>query len=360
MNSIISSFLVKRKENERYLVPSSTTIGYIGWLGYHNLGDEAMYSAFKKMFLEFKVLPFKYNQRIKLYEKVMRKKFFDGVFLGGGTLINGNNYLVRFQLAQQKYKHSFVFGSGVRNPEYWSSLKSYKNCLQEWCTSLEKCEFVGVRGPLSKRILNDYGFCNSEVIGDPALFLVKDEIKKKKKEKRIGINIGVSDGNVYGGEKEVLNFIVGFTKTIINEGWKVTFLPAWNKDIKYIKEAARQINRQVDFFYDYESPTKVMNFLENCDLFIGEKLHSVILAMCVHTPAIMLGYRPKCLDFMMSMGLEEFHIRTDKLSIDLIINLMDKLYKNTEYYQENINLKATYYKQVQREKSDIVKKILNR
>ena len=52
---------------------------------------------------------------------------------------------------------------------------------------------------------------------------------------------------------------------------------------------------------------------------------SVVFAMCAHVPSLMIEYRPKCLDFMKSVGQERFTVRTDQLSGDLLEDRFDEL-----------------------------------
>ena len=52
-------------KNIQYLIPGVKKIGYIGWLGKGNLGDEAMYIATKKAFGGACVLPYKYSKKIE-------------------------------------------------------------------------------------------------------------------------------------------------------------------------------------------------------------------------------------------------------------------------------------------------------
>lgn len=340
--------------NRHYVLPFYKRIGYIGWLGFSNIGDEAIYTAFKRLFSDFNVLPYKYTNKMNNTEKMFKIKFYNAVFLGGGTLINADTVQKEFELAQKQCDSTFVFGAGVRNPEYWTQLKGQRNLLDEWIGYLKKCKYVGVRGPLSKKILEQNGFDKADIIGDLALSLADSKIKPKERKRKIGINIGVSHGNIWGNEEEVLNFIVKFSRIMVDKGWSISFLPAWNRDIEYIEEATKRINKSVSICYDYLSLKKTMDFLRNCDLFIGEKLHSVVLSMCTNTPSIMLEYRPKCLDFMMSMGLEEFNIRTDKLFLEQLISLVDKLYSNLGYWQDNINRKVTHFTKIQKEKSAIL------
>ncbi len=344
--------------NWRFFVPFKTKIGYIGCLGKNNLGDAAMFLAIRKLFSSLNVLPFKETKLLKAYQQITKSNIYDAIFLGGGTLI-GKGYLDIFKEAKSNHKGKVIFGSGVRNPDFWERV-GVDNRLMEWKELLEACNFVGVRGPLSQKILKDHGFHSAEVIGDPALNFARDKIKRKIRNKVLGINIGISNGFVWGNEKEILNKVIKLSRVLISKGWKLKFLPVWDQDVPYIEEAVKKIGSKAEIFDSWKSIDRTLDFLEQCDLFIGEKLHSVILATCVYTPPIMLEYRPKCLDFMMSMELQEFNIRTDRLSIDPIIDLMERLYEKAEYYQNKIALKVNHYKQIQEETRDVLTKhILN-
>lgn len=361
MNDLFSSNLQSIPQilirNWRFLMPFNKKIGYIGWQGHDNLGDEAMFLAFKKIFHNFSVLPFKYTWKVEKFEKILSNNLFAATFLGGGTLINGH-LIEDFKLAQIKYSPSFVLGAGVRNPTFWDILEPGKNRINEWVECLKKCSFVGVRGPLSKQILTDGGLYTAEITGDPALCLAKENINIKKGRKKVGINIGVSNGKVWGSEEEILKFIVKFAKIMKDKGWDITFLPVWAEDVAYIEEARKQIGGSISIFYEFSSIKSTMRLLESFDLFVGEKLHSVILAMCTYTPSIMLEYRPKCLDFMMSMGLERFNMRTNNLSLDLILDLTDELCENLDFYQNKIYEKVQYFKKIQHEKAELISEMI--
>ena len=142
---------------------------YIGWLGHGNLGDEAIFWAFKELFKRVQFRDYPYIGKIL-------KKFpglVDYIFLGGGTLIG--NYPMYLDTARMlidafpKAKR-IAFGTGVRNPVFWKN--NMKSSLKEWVELLNEFDFVSVRGPLSSGILQDYGLDASKIhiIGDPALF----------------------------------------------------------------------------------------------------------------------------------------------------------------------------------------------
>jgi polysaccharide pyruvyl transferase WcaK-like protein len=131
------------------------------------------------------------------------------------------------------------------------------------------------------------------------------------------------------------------------------------KDVVCIKEIVKKIHKRVSVFCDYTSVYKTLESLSKCDLFIGQKLHSVALAMCAYTPSIMLEYKPKCLDFMLLMDMENFNIRTDQLSVEKLLFLSKKMYMELEYFREKIQKKVHHYKQIQKDRANTICKQLS-
>ncbi|MBI4335971.1 MAG: polysaccharide pyruvyl transferase family protein, partial [Candidatus Omnitrophica bacterium] len=344
-------------ENRRFFVPFVRRVGYIGWLGHGNLGDEAVYLAFRKLFANFTVLPFKSDRDITAFEDRFGQRVFDAVFLGGGTLIN-TEFVENLRVAQKRYGPTFVFATGVIWPSLWGSVERRPTFIlkkEETAACLNKCGYVGVRGPLSRKILaEEGGFQGAQIIGDLILSLSSGAAEHRDRKMTLGMNIGLTNGHMWGTEEGVLDFIVRFAKIMIDKRWRVMFFPVMDRDVGYIEEAARRINSHVSIFHGYRSIGKTLNALEGCDIFIGEKLHSTAAAICVNTPSIMLEYQPKCLDFMMSMELEKFNIRTDKLALDTAVNLTEELVANLSFYRDKIAAKAAYYKRLQEEKAGLI------
>ncbi|MDD5585035.1 MAG: hypothetical protein PHV55_08280, partial [Candidatus Omnitrophica bacterium] len=57
------------------------TIGYIGWLGHGNLGDELIYYLTKRFFKPFNLLEFKIGEKVALAESFLGRKLFGAVCL---------------------------------------------------------------------------------------------------------------------------------------------------------------------------------------------------------------------------------------------------------------------------------------
>jgi len=318
---------------------------YTGWNGHANLGDEVLLMAFRELF----------DRKMVFYEKGyigkalkhLYKGPFDYVFLGGGTLVHRSvNALEAFKTQGRK---KIVFGTGVANPEYWSGIKGSYSNIEGWVKELNKSDYIGVRGPLSKELLTKWGVAREvKVIGDPALFFLRSNITKKKKRKVLGVNAGLTGGMLWGGSDDrFLAALSGELKALGKRGWSFKFFPVCPKDIGAIEtlmEAVREYGASC--VKNYLDLKEFMQEMDDVDVFVGEKLHSVILAMCAHTPGVMLEYRPKCRDFMMSMGLGELNIKTDEITGGSISDRVEALYSRLGPEQERLHERGMFYKKL--------------
>ena len=334
---------------------------YIGWLGYGNLGDEIIYASTSDLFSDdviFCTLP----KAGMMAQAMGIRRPMKGVVLGGGTLIHYASYLQRAGQGLDVFPDAklIVFGTGVGDVDMWERFGA-KRDINGWRQLLERAVFLGVRGPLSKMFLENWGVSNKiEIIGDPAMWCARSRITPRAQAKRIGLNLGSSNGNIHGrNEQAVLNFGAQLIRYLVQDGWDVTLFPVIQDDLDYLRQAVAMARvgslRVNDRFLDV---TATMSALEAQDVFIGEKLHSVVLASCVYTPAIMLEYRTKCRDFMASIGREKYTYRTDELDIDSIVGSISELYENTEEHQAHLYSQVQHCKTLLKAAAQKVKRIL--
>lgn len=339
----------------------NNSIGYIGWVGHRNLGDEAMLQSFTKLFSYYTIFPYSMINNFPRIEERIRPKRLRAIALGGGTLINSSGSFKNFISTWQNYPDSpkFTFCSGVKNPMFWNTVSGWNNDISEWTQYLDKCEYVSVRGPLSKKILDDAGFKRAKIIGDLALSLADNEISDKSKKKILGINIGSSGGKMWGSEDILLDTMSNLIKILIRKNWDITLFPVWDKDVTIIETLSRRIGYPLRIFYGYKSIKRTLSFLRSCNAVIAMKLHAVVMAHCAYTPAIMLEYRPKCLDYMMSVGMEKYNIRTDKIESNEIEDLLCELYANSLQYQHQLKKLIDQYKDLQTKAKQEIYKFLS-
>ena len=80
------------------------------------------------------------------------------------------------------------------------------------------------------------------------------------------------------------------------------------------------------------------------------RLHGAVFACCGGTPPVMLGYRPKCFDFMRSMGLEWLYLDLCNIGVESLPGRMAELLtsiSNRPSLRHEIHAKALGWKGVQ-------------
>ncbi len=301
---------------ERGLVSKKPVVAYVGgFLGEQNLGDEALFMAAKLLFNKYELLYFDGSRtQTSLF------RYFPYIktgILAGGTLINRAEDCLK--VAEKYFEvcpSLSVFGTGVANSSFWEGRSSWVNMMDKWKPLLEKCNYIGVRGPLSAEQLTDAGIKNVEIVGDPVLVFAENEINYKYVPNSIGLNIGQSGGVVWGDESRILSEVIKLANLAREAKWTVKWFVVWPKDLEITQKAAN-ISKTSEHIYEiYDDHKKYIELVKPLSTFVGMKLHATILATCAFVPSIMLEYRPKCLDYMESIGQGASNIRTDKFQAE--------------------------------------------
>jgi len=325
----------------KFILSNKIKARYYGWHGFSNLGDDVIYHATREAFAK-DVLFYAAEEDGPLAELLGRRLNFRAIFLGGGTLIKGPSaYLRQLRKVLPIFTKAkfIIFGTGVGDVEMWKSF-GVKTDTERWRDIVERSDYIGVRGPLSKKHLIEWGVKKEiRVIGDTAVWFAREKVAPKEKTKRIGINLGSTYKEQIHGRNEnaVLEFGASLMKRLAQEGWQISLFPMVQEDVEYMNRAVKMAGiSDLEMHKNFLDFRYVMKEMEKQDIFIGEKLHSVVLASCVYTPAIMLEYRTKCKDFMMSIGREDWNYRTDNLNLGTIFDRLTELYENLETHQNRI------------------------
>lgn len=345
-----------------YYLTKQPIAGYIGWLGHKNLGDEILYLAFKKLFEPVEILTYGsssyqdhennlYPIELLLYRYLIKyNNFFNFVFLGGGTLINQPAYIIPLKNALQHEKRVIVFGTGVRDPSFWSKYPSHGKSasqMRDWVAVLKDAASIKVRGPKSARILEAYGLPKPDFISDPALSLCLPKPLDTPRNRRVGINLGCHKP-MWGSQEEINAVVAKLSKYLLETGWQVEFIPMHPIDlevgIKFIRDYQLE---NVSIRQDFQDWVKTINRIQSYDLLIGQRLHSVVLACGCGVPAISLEYEPKCGDFMESIGMQKFLIRTDQINFDKLLELFHNIELNYLDTCRNLVLTCDRYRLLQ-------------
>ncbi|MGD1855063.1 MAG: polysaccharide pyruvyl transferase family protein [Leptolyngbyaceae cyanobacterium] len=314
---------------------------YVGLVGRGNLGDEILADVICAYFKQRLRLysPMQMGPLVPYAEKLLGYKAY---FLGGGTLIKQvSEHLKRIRKLQSKYPNAkfIVFGTGVGDIAMWEKF-GIKTDIEPWREILNKSDFLGVRGPISKQYLDSWNLDKPvKVIGDGAILLARNYITPKTLNRSIGLNLGsllTRDGKFHGGDEQAVHdFYIKLLRYLKSENFKVTFFPMQAFEVEKMTSIAKEAELsefQISPAFKQPIADTIAN-LEAQDIFIGERLHSSIFATCAYTPTIMLEYRTKCLDFMASIHCEDWNIRTDQLELDTVVDRINYFHNNMEKHQ---------------------------
>ncbi|WP_066186831.1 polysaccharide pyruvyl transferase family protein [Gracilibacillus timonensis] len=337
---------------------------YIGWIGYHNLGDELMFDLFKQQFSQL-------GEDYKLDTVNNEKRYLDNariadydlIVLGGGSIISGPDQLIQPYIIETLYralqlnKKVMIWGSGIDwvpqsyialdAPITWQASKELK---QKTSTVFKESVWTGVRGPLTHQVLQQCGINDSiEVSGDSA-FLLEKGATKEQKENIIGVNWGTSYQNIYGYDEITLeNRLASALNQLIAKGYKIYFYLVWQADLDVTKRLCQKISNQQAITLDEKIyyQDDLIALMDRFSFTINFKLHANYLSLAAQVPFIALGYRFKIYDFAASIDLSDMVIATDDNQLaDKILSLEQQITTN----QENIVDTMRQYQQMYQKK----------
>ncbi|NIR34560.1 MAG: polysaccharide pyruvyl transferase family protein [Actinobacteria bacterium] len=305
----------------RYVRAGSGTIRYLGWLGHQNLGDEAVHQAAAR-YLAPGTLAWRPERVPSPFGGVAGRLTHTMTMLGGGTLLGGR-YIDDFVAAPREQRA--VFGSGVIDPAFPHSYRGGAGSLDRWVDAIRDIPVLGVRGPRSQEILAERGVA-AEVIGDPVAAYVCPEGHWDPVERTIGLNVGQSNGAVWGSELSLLAGIADSIRALVADGWSVEYYVVWPGDLEVTRMIARDTGTaNAPIHTIYVDPEEFLLRSRHLTAFVGLKLHAVALATCAGVPSASIEYHPKCRDFMASIGLDRLVVRSDEISGPAVGELVARL-----------------------------------
>lgn len=331
----------------KYLFSTKKRAVYIGCTKMGNIGDESVFSGIKHLI----------GEKIYLYEipynkpssgRIFRKIFFKEpqfIILGGGTIIKkkkSESYLYLFNKFSLLYPNAklIVFGSGVADPILAAKI-GFSTDVLAWSETLNKCSFIALRGGKSKQILetNDWSVnCKVEVLHDPAIYFKRKNILYKCRDKKIGLNFCNILGRIYGlNQLLVENFFKDLVVSLLNHDWEIYLYPTCVSDIEYMEKCLKgNILDKVNIYHYYKDLNKSLCFFDTVDVFIGQRLHSIVFSAITYTPFHAIEYEHKTTDFLETLGIYNSKSRTDSLDVNFVMDEIINKYENCHIEQEKL------------------------
>jgi hypothetical protein len=311
-------------------------LNYVGWLGHGNLGDESLWKVIQDTFSPYQLVPWPVETGRQ-----------DHSLVSPVTVIGGSTGIPEWFENLRPTKFNYVFGAGVKDPAFYGYDCIFRERMKVavMMDKLRTFRYIGVRGNISKALLAKQGI-DSEVIGDPCLYL-RPQDPGKKEEEKIGINLG-SDGILWGmNEERIFDEIAKVCRNLKKEGYEPVLIPFWKKNVVRLRRLA--VEEDIDFFDDWPDIQSTLSLIAKCKIFIGTKLHSLAFSAAADTPFIGLEYQPKCYDFAQSVAFERYTLRTDGVTEGKVMKLFTDLLENYEQMKKELAARVDTYRIKQRQ-----------
>ena len=300
---------------------------YVGAVGLSNLGDEVVLEVARRSFPTRRLVPAKGSPWLQRFVLNRCIKLRLGLLVGGGTLILSDGLLSTLEQGARHGIPFVTFGSGVHDPAFCGRLDAGK--VKRWRAAFKTCAALGVRGPLSRAILDDLGIANAQIVGDPAALYTRCQFHSPRTEKVLGVNIGTAWSRVYGNDEgRPVAELAAAVARLKAAGWSFRFFCVWPYDLPVVRKVMIQAGldgAEADIVEEYYCAERFIEEVSACRVFLGMKLHAVILSVCAGVPTLGLEYRPKVKDYMASVGAESEVLRLDQYNGEMLADAVEAL-----------------------------------
>lgn len=359
-----------------------------GYYGFGNVGDEAVLTAMLTDLQEvspgvkFTVLSEEPAETVARYGvKALKWRDLasvlkcieesDLLLVGGGGLFNcylkydtsllltpqSNSLFSVFTFSLPLFAHllekpCMIYGVGASR--FLSEEAKYD---ARWAVELASA--CTVRDAGSKQILVELG-CNGdriEVTADPAFRLPNaptpriEEIRTHEQipNSRPLIGVSLRNWDFYGSrertEREVAlalsRFIDSYKATVLFIPFDTnTSLGELGNDRTIIERVIEKINRSehVVVLQANYTPGEISGLIAQCDIFLGMRLHSLILSIKNGVPCLGLLYDPKVKNMMAMAGLKQWVLDLDGLSAEDLTRMLQELHRNRRQIRKQLTV----------------------
>lgn len=334
-------------------------LSYVGWVGHKNIGDEALFFAFKDhLFKNELVVP---NDDFSMLSAMARRSKKRLVVLGGGTLINVKPYLPPLQKARDEGCPYVIWGTGVADLEYWSKFPDAtdRGLPDQWISVVKGAKYVGVRGPRSKAWLDSMGVKGVQIVGDPALSIPQVESRRPPNARPVlGVNLGSHDP-VSGGGDRSFNSVAELVRGAKRNGFDVKYFSLHKIDHEIGLALQRELgNGCIEVLNQADDTQGLMYQLSGFDYVVGQRLHATILACAQGVPNLSLSYQPKCLDFLESISCERLAIKTEEIDPAGLVAKFSGLVESAREVRNDIERGRDKYRAIQASRAFYLSKSL--
>jgi len=289
----------------------------IGWHGNNATGDDLLGYCVKKIFIER-------GKKKGFNFELVDDRNCDLIVIGGGTILGVDSMSI-CQIVKKTKAPLVIFGGGFRREKRDIGYKN-RRCMKYL---FERACFAGVRGYISQQFLMHNEIAVPEVIGDPGMLFKPERISfPVKGNHKVGVfvrNMGKAGELQYIDNTSMHQKIARVCNWLAEE-FKSTFYffsfaeNIFDSDLEGIQSTISFMkNKDSIVIIPYSSDfVKQCSLIGKMDYVVSQRLHPVIVAWSMKIPCVGIDYQySKTADFMSSIGMDEFVVRTDEFNIDV-------------------------------------------
>lgn len=356
-----------------------------GYYGFNNLGDEAILESIinnlKKTFKDVEIVVLSENPQVTSdkyhIESISRKNILaiikaikncDLLISGGGSLLQDITskrsiyyYLGIIALGVAMNKKVMIYSQGI-GPIHKKINRKLTSFL------LNKVNFITVRDYNSKKDLIEMGIKKENIVvtTDPV-------ISMEKIDKNIGLEILKEEcpnfdssiptiGFAFRGRNYTPKFrkvLIDAIKELLDElNVNIVFIPFhYSEDIEINNDLENVFKDKVIFINKRYEAKQVLSIIENLDLLVGVRLHSLIFSAMANVPMIAISYDPKIDYFMETLGLKSL-CSVEELTKEELVDSIKYMFCKQKEFRDLIEKRIQNLKKIIAINEEHVKKLL--
>ncbi len=317
---------------------------YMGWVGFGNLGDEALFDAFRAQVepsLDLHGSQFSRSTVGGLRLLASRKPNVTDVVLGGGTLIGREPWGRRYAAlcAQFPDSNRWTVGVGVEDPNEpgTGSPSSWRRDLDQFMAVLPEFAAFSTRGPRSAAVLEHLGL-RAPWVGDPALLLGPDALIPDFRERSLLVSVGEVDRVVGSSSLTIVAEVARATRRLLAEGWRVTVVQVSRRDKAAVTSLVDGLraHRAVTVAPPTTDWRSFQTLAADHHVGIHVRLHPGVLSAATFAPFIQVAYLPKNNDFIESIGQDRHGLSAASVTAPEIVEAVLQLAEEREGVQQEL------------------------
>lgn len=374
----------------------------LGQFHSNNLGDQAIYQAFRNMLNEldeFRIesFPIKAKEFTKLgrrfsgfwilqvlhvviigiprhYAALYNKlRAADLLIIGGGNLIMDHSLLSPIQflatccVGNLSGVKIFVAAIGAGPIKYRMSAYLYRQ-------SLRLVDRISVRDTYSLEVLTDpngINFSPNEVLltADPAFTIAYQCSDPVRSKRIIGISIldFQSTARTVAGDREKFEKYTKDMASLIEEliNLKVAGVKLIPTDAPYdvmaMEDIAKQVRDEQLLCLEYpQNVDQLLRALCECDALVGTRMHSMILALTQYVPVVGLSWAGKIDSLFAAIGKPSYTFDIEDFDPKAVAGLVNEVSSRSSEFRADIEDKLKYLQALARQNAIVAANLIDK